>query len=346
MYRLRFFTAVFLVATFSNAHTQTLGGNTAYNFLKLPYSTSITAGGGVNISHDAQNVSAAFNNPALLTPSLHTQLALSFTQLAAGIKSYTLAGAHYSHTLNTTFGVNLFFIDYGTFDAADAAGNRNGTFRATDYVVQFSAGRQYLERWQYGGSVKFIQSSYAPYNSSAVAVDVGVRYIDSANGVSIAMLAKNMGAQLKSYAGEREELPFDLQFGITKKLAKAPLAFSATIQQAHRFNLFYRDTTFNAENGGTISGSFANKLLQHVVFATHIFISSQLEATVGYNHLRRSELSLGTPGNGLSGFSAGFVARFEKLHISYARSTYQKGIAYNQLGLNLMLGKLFSAGTF
>lgn len=341
-----FFILLFFALPFSKAHAQTLGGNTVYNFLGLPYTTALTAPGGINISQPATDVSVALNNPALLNTTLHAQAGLNFTQLPAGIKAYHLAGAYQNQRLNTTFGAQVFFINYGEIQAADAAGNVAGHFRATDYVVQFSAGRQYLQKWHYGGSLKFIQSSYQPYRSSAVALDIGVQYFDSVNGISIAVLAKNMGAQLKSYVGEREELPFDLQLGITKRLLKAPLAFSATIQQAHRFDLFYNDTTFNQETSIDRAASFSTKLLQHFVFAAHVFISKQLEATVGYNQLRRSDLSLGATGNGLAGFSAGVAVRFEKVHFSFARSSYQQSIAFNQLGLNLMLDKLFGAGTF
>jgi len=343
---LRFCLIICCILTLSKVHAQTLGGNTAYNFLKLPYTPPLTASGGVNISDPAQDVSLALNNPALLHPSLHAQLGLNFTQLVAGVKGYQLAGAWHDQKWNTTFGAQVIFLNYGQIQATDAAGNGMGQFRATDYVVQLSAGQAYLQKWHYGGSLKFIQSSYQPYSSSALAIDVGVNYIDTVNNLSIAVLAKNMGAQIKSYAGESEELPFDLQLGITKKLAKAPFAFSLTLQQLHRFNLLYNDTTFNEQTSIPVSASFANKVMQHVVFASHIIISKQLEAIVGYNHLRRTDLSVGTVGNGLAGFSIGVAARFEKLHFSYARSTYQRGISYNQLGLNLMLNKLFGAGMF
>lgn len=343
---MRFYTLIVVVVTFSNAHAQTLGGNTAYNFLKLPYSTTLTAAGGVNNSYRAADVSVALHNPALLNASLHAQLGLNFTQPAAGIKGYQLAGAYHYQKWNATFGGQVFFVNYGKLQGADAAGNLLGQFRATDYVVQLSAARQYLQKWQYGASLKFIQSSYQPYRSSAIAVDIGVNYFDSANGISISALAKNMGTQLKTYAGEQDDLPFDLQFGITKKLQKAPFAFSITVQQTHNFNLLYNDTTFNQETNTAAATSFFNNAFLHIVLATHIFISKQLEATIGYNHLRRAELSLGTTGNGLTGFSAGFSARFEKLHVSFARSTYQRGISYNQLGLNLMLNKFFGAGSF
>lgn len=343
---LRFCVTIFFIVTFSKAHAQTLGGNTAYNFLKIPYATALTAAGGVNISHSSNDVSAALNNPALLNASLHAQAGLNFTQLTEGVQGYHLAGAHYNQKWNTIFGAQVLFINYGKIQATDAAGNSAGHFRATDYMLQFSAGRQYLQKWHYGASLKFIQSNYQPYRSSAVGFDVGVQYLDSVKGISICVLAKNMGMQIKRYAGTSEELPFDLQLGITKKLSKAPLAFSATVQQAHRFDLFYNDTTFNQETGLNPSPTFSNKLFQHFVFAAHVFISKQLEATLGYNQLRRTDLSIGTAGSGLAGFSAGVAVRFEKLHFSFARSSYQRGFAYNQLGMNLMLNKLFGAGSF
>ena len=306
----------------------------------------LTAAGGVLVSYAAPDVSVALTNPALLNPLLHAQVNLTFTQVVAGINGYSLAGAVHDKKSSTTFGAGVFFLNYGQLQATDAAGNQEGTFRANDYVLQVSAGRHYLQKWHYGATLKFIQSSYQVFRSTALAADVGLYYTDTAKGVSIGVVAKNMGSQVKKYAGEPEELPFDLQAGITKKLAKAPLAFSATIQQAHRFNLLYHDTTFNNETNAEAQTSFSNKLLQHFVFASHIFISKQLELTLGYNHLRRTDLSIGTTSNGLAGFSAGFAARFEKLQVSYARTSYQRGASYNQFGLNLLFDKLFGAGTF
>jgi hypothetical protein len=343
---LRFLITIFLSITFLKPHAQTLGGNAAYNFLKFSYATSQTAAGGVAVSQPSADVALALNNPALLRPALHAQAALHFTHLPAGIKGLHLASAYHDEKRNTTFGAALTFIQYGSITQTDAAGNVAGRFHPVDYQLQLSAARHYLERWQYGATFKFIQSSYQTYRSVAVAVDVGVQYLDSAKGWSLAVLAKNMGMPLKGYAGAPEELPFDLQWGVTKKLADAPLAFSISAQQLHRFNLLYNDTLFNSETGNATTPSFGKKLLHHVVVAAHLFISRQLEATVGYNPLRRYELSLGTAGNGLAGFSAGFTARFEKLHISYARSAYQRGIAGNQLGLNLALDRFFGVGKF
>jgi hypothetical protein len=74
--------------------------------------------------------------------------------------------------------------------------------------------------------------------------------------------------------------------------------------------------------------------------ASHIYLGNNLEATLGYNHLRRQELNIGSSGNGLNGFSMGVRIKFSKLQVLYARSNYQRNISYNQLGLNLKMDQL------
>jgi hypothetical protein len=182
------------------------------------------------------------------------------------------------------------------------------------------------------------------YKSSAFAIDFGVLYSDSANKLFASVLAKNMGFQLKTYAGESEDLPFDLQIGITKRLQNAPFGFSVSAQHLHQFDILYNDASFNAENGFSSGNNFFNKLLNHFVVATHIYVGNNLEATIGYNHLRRQELNIGSSGNGLNGFSMGARIKFSKLQIEYGRSNYQRNISYNQLGLNLQLNELFGLG--
>jgi hypothetical protein len=326
----------------ASLQAQTLGGDAAFNFLKFPSSSLLGAAGGINISYQPNDVGFAFNNPALLQPTLHSQMAANFTNLSAGIKALNLAGAYQYR--QTTFGGGIHYIHYGTTPQTDASGNELGTFKPADYVLQASAAQQYLQKWHYGASLKFIHSQYGLYRAAAIAVDAGVFYKDSINGLQLSLLAKNMGAQLKSYTNEKEDLPFDVQIGITKRLQKAPFAFSLTAHHLHRFNLAYNDTIFNSANNFSSTSSFTNKLFNHFVVATHIFIGQRLEATVGYNHLRRSELSIGSAGNGLTGFSAGFAVRFEKLHISFARSTFQRNIATNQFGLNLVLDNFNGLG--
>jgi len=343
-YALRFCFTIFFILVYIAGAAQTLGGSAAYNFLSLSGSTQASAAGGQNVSYSLGDVGFATQNPALWQPQFNGQLALHFTDVTAGIKALHLSSALHHQKQNTTFGGHVFFIHYGSLQQTDAAGNVSGTFQAYDYVVQLAAAKQYLERWQYGGALKWIQSIYGAYNSSALAVDFGLLYKDSLNGLQLGLVAKNMGVQVKAFAHDREELPFDLQVGITKKLSKAPLAFSLTLHHLHRFSILYDDSTFNRQNNFTTSHSFFNKVFNHFVLATHVSMGQHLEATIGYNVLRRTELSVGTAGNGLSGFSAGLTARFQKLQFHYARSTYQKGIGNNQLGVTVNLQQLGGIG--
>jgi hypothetical protein len=333
----KIFLSAILFFAAAGLKAQTIGGSAVYNFLHLPATPSLSAAGGINVSQENGDAGSALNNPALLNPELHSQVAANFNAFFNGIKAYQLAGAWYSKKWNTTFGGGLFFVDYGKLPQADIYGNELGTFHPSDFSFQLSASRNYSERWRYGGTVKIIRSSYGSYGSTGLAFDFGLHYSDTANGFSAGMLAKNMGGQLSSYGGSREDLPFDLEAGVTKRLANAPFGFSLTAQQLHRFNSTYNDTTFNNANGFTSKASFANKLFNHFVLATHVYLNRNLEFTLGYNFLRRTELNVGATGNGLNGFSAGFRARFSRLQVQYARAYFQRGNAYNQFGLQFPL---------
>jgi len=323
------------------AKGQTLGGVAAYNFMRLPATPLLTAAGGVNVSYETDDAGLAANNPALLHLRLHGQLALGFNAFLAGIRQYSASGAFHHERSSTSFGGQINFLHYGQIEETDASGNIMGSFRPVDFVVQASAARNYRERWQYGLTVKWIHSSYQQYGSSAIAFDAGVLYRDSANGFTASLLAKNMGFQLASYAGEPQDLPFDLQAGFTKRLSKSPFGFSVTAQHLHRFDISYRDTVFNNENDITGGNGFFSKLMNHFTVAAHIYVGSHLEGTIGYNHLRRNELSMGDSGNGLSGFAAGLRVKYEKLQVQLAHTTYQRGISHTQLGLNLQLARMF-----
>jgi len=281
---------------------------------------------------------------------MHSQMNAVFNDFYAGIKAYHLSLGYHRQEIKTNFSWGLNYHDYGTIIQTDASGNTFGKFRPVDWVMQFSASRKYLDIWNYGATLKFINSDYGQYSSNGLAMDIGVLYEDSSKLISASVLVKNLGFQLKAYEGTSgDDLPFDLQAGITKRLINAPLSFSLTGHHLQRFNIAYNDTTFNNDNGfGNETGkkfSF-DKLFRHIVIGTTIYIGDHVELTAGYSYLRRKELNIGSGSNGLNGFSIGFSAIFEKLQIRVARSNYQNNSAYNQFGLNLQLNKYFGLGKF
>ena len=339
----------FLILISSRLFSQTIGGSSVFNFLNLPNTPQLTALGGVNTSFQSNDAGMAFYNPALLLPAMHTQLNLVFNDFYAGVETYHMNFAYHHQKLNTTFNYGVHFFDYGNITQTDAAGNVFGEMRPSDWVMQIGASHAYKEKWNFGTTLKFITSNYGIYKATGFAADIGLLYKDSSKLFSASVLIKNAGFQIKKYNGARVgDLPFDLQAGITQRLKNAPFSFSLTAHHLHQFDITYNDTLFNNTNDfdNTGKGFTFDKLFRHVVLATTIHLDKKLEATIGYNHLRRKELNIGKDGNGLNGFSTGVAVLLNKIQIRFARANYQNNTAYNQLGLNLKLNEYFGLGKF
>ncbi len=321
---------------------QTLGGNSAYNFLKLPATAQLSALGAVNVSNISNDAGLAFNNPSLIRNDMSQQLHFSFNNLYASVKNYHSYFVYRYDKWKTNFGIGVNFLDYGSLQQTDPSGNIMGNFHPNDYVVQLSACRQYENKWYYGASIKYIGSNYGIYRSSAIAMDIGVAYADTVQQLQVSLLMKNMGTQVKQYQNSTpDDLPFDVEMGITKKLAHSPIQFSLTAHHLHQFNIRYSDSSFDNNSGQTETAKtfFADKLFRHFVLAAQVYAGSKLELTVAYNYLLRKELIIANSSNGFTGISFGAGVIFRKIQIRYARSHYQNNTAYNQLGLNLALNE-------
>ncbi|HET9430091.1 MAG TPA: type IX secretion system protein PorQ [Chitinophagaceae bacterium] len=345
---MRFPLTILFLALFCQLSAQTLGGNAVFNFLQLSPTPQLTALGGINVSQPSHDIGLAFNNPALLKPTMHAQVNTVFNGFYGGVNAYQLSGGWHHEKLNTTFFGGIHYLSYGKITETDASGNILGQLNPTDWVVQLAASRSYREKWNFGLTLKYIQSNYGLYRSNGIAMDAGLLYHDSSKLFSASLLARNMGFQVKEYAGtDPGDLPFDLQIGLTKKLADAPFSFSVTAHHLHQFDIRYNDTLFNNENGfdnGSLKKFSFDKLFRHFVFATTIHLGDKVEVQAGYNHLRRKELNIGNAGNGLTGFSLGVGVLLNKLDIRYARSHYQNNTGYNQFGLNIKLDQYFRLG--
>ena len=324
---------------------QTLGGSSIYNFLKIPNTPQLAALAGINISQQSNDVGLSFNNPALLRPAMHSQASLAFTAFYAGIGDYQAMAAFRSEKWKTNFAAGVNYVQYGSITETDPAGNIMGQLHPADYVVQLSASRQYEQRWYYGATIKFIHSGYGQYSSSGAALDIGICYADTAHLLQVALVMKNMGANLKAYTGTAAgDLPFDLEAGISKKLAHAPIQFSLTAHHMHQFDLLYNDTAFNNSNGyaSAPNGKLGfDKLFRHFIAAVQVYTGDKVELTAGYNYLRRKELNIGNAGNGLNGFSFGAGVILKKMQLRYAWSYYENNRAFHQFGFSLNLGDYF-----
>lgn len=319
-------------------YAQTLGGSSTFSFLKLPASPQLAALGDFTLTVPSRDISLGAHQPALLREDMHGQVLASFNLMYAGIRQMHAMGGLHHEKWETDFAAGIQYLHYGNAVQTDPAGNILGDFQARDYAVYLSASRRYLGRWRYGATIKMVQSQYAQYRAGALMMDMGILYSDTSRLLHIGFLARNMGFMTRAYSGQGEDLPFDLQLGITKRLKGAPLQFSVTAQRLHQFDILYQDTAFNISNYGSKGNDgFFTKLFQHFVFAAQGFVGDKVELTIGYNVLRKAELSITNTANGLTGFSYGVGVTLPRLQVRYAGSQYQNGAAYHQFGLNVDL---------
>ncbi len=330
----RVFIIVVLVYIATMCYAQTLGGNAVFNFLSQSNTAQLAALGGVNISSIGNDVGMAFHNPALLRNEMHQQVNTSFNAFLAGISQYSATTAFHLANKNLNLGLGVQYLNYGTLVQTDASGNVLGNFRPTDYVVQMMVSKQYNERFWIGATAKYIQSNYGAYRSNALAMDFGLLYFDKQHEIQASVVVKNLGTQLATYNndGKKEELPFDIQAGISKRLKKAPLQFSLTAHNLQRLNIYYNDTSFNAVEGGVNAGAL-QKVFAHLVVSTQIYLSQNVELNFGYNFLRRQDLNIYGTTSGLNGFTMGMGVLFQKLQIRYGTGFYQRNM-FHQVSLN------------
>ncbi|MEY5045737.1 MAG: type secretion system protein PorQ, partial [Bacteroidota bacterium] len=268
---LKAFLGVILVLFTIAGQSQSLGGNSVYNFLKLPMGGQLAALGGKNVSLWSSDLGLVAENPALLKNQHHAFLSSTFNYIAPSVTALQGLGAFHHEKINTSFSIGLVHLLYGEEMQTDASGNILGSFRAFDQIVSASFAKAYGKRWRYGATLKYIYSSYGIYKSAGLAADVGLSYFDENRKLQIGFAARNMGVQLKTYGGVSEDLPLDLVIGVSKQLEKAPLRFSVTVQRLHQFDLLYDDSLYNNESFGTTeSAGFVKKLFSHFVFGTEL----------------------------------------------------------------------------
>jgi hypothetical protein len=98
-----------------------------------------------------------------------------------------------------------------------------GTFTAGEYAFNLGWGRQLDSLFSIGANLKNIYSHLDTYHSYGIAVDVAGTYSSAKSQFTATLMALNIGRQLKYYIdGNNEPLPFEVQLGLSKKLAHTP----------------------------------------------------------------------------------------------------------------------------
>jgi hypothetical protein len=296
-------------------------------------------GGNQVAINDSTDLNVSYNNPSLLKADMKNQLALNYVGYFAGI-NYGYAAYSFGTPLPGNFAVGIHYINYGSFIEALETGEKTGaTFGAAEYAFNLIWSNSY-NRFTYGINLKPILSSFENYQSIGIAADLGLTYYSKNQHTTIALVARNAGTQLKTYydGAERETIPFDLQLGISQKLAHAPIRFAATLQHLQKWDL----AKPTEDNTGTTTiyteDNFTKKLMRHAVLGVELLPSPNFTIRAGYNYQLRQEMKLDEKMSTV-GFSWGFGFRVKRFQINYGSARYSLAGSSNLISVAINLNE-------
>lgn len=289
------------------------GGKTSYDFLNVPANARLAGLGGVNVSLANRDVNFFFSNPALVTDSLAGFGSAGYTFYVGDIGQAAFSYAHDFNTIGTlTFGVQ--HVSYGEIPGYDASGAEIGSFKSGETALVVSKSHT-AGAFTLGASVKGAFSSIAGFRSAALLLDLGGTFRHPRQDLTVGLVIKNFGFVLSEYSETSEtELPFDVQAGVTFKPQHMPIRVSMTAYNLARPGDAYDNPDDADDDAGTLA-----QVMQHVNFGAEILFHKNVNALIGYNVLRQTELKTESHGGGIT-FGVSF--RVKAFDIAISRTGY------------------------
>ena len=340
---------VFFVFVLNTIAYPQLGGRFVYEFLEVPVSARAAALGNNQVAIFDKDISLALYNPSLLNSRMKDNVNLCFIDYPSDVRFGNVAYARFHKKSGLMMLGNIQYLNYGKFDQADEFGNITGTFSGGEYTFNLSASKEVYKRFIAGVTAKFIYSTLEKYNSIGIATDYAISYHDTASLFCATMVINNFGTQIKSYSGTYEPLPLNVQLGLSKKFAHAPLRISIIAHHLNIPDFTYYDPAkdqkniFDNSQTQTNQQPFSEKLLRHFIVGGELVFSPNFYVGFGYDHQRRREM-LFTGRKGFTGYSWGFGMRISKFHIAYTRFAYHISGASNYFSISANLGEFYKKG--
>lgn len=339
----------FFFAATGTSHSQVAGMNTLL-LLQMP-SSARTAALGVSYLplFSPNDITVGIDNASLISPNYHRRLNLDYVGLFSGSK---FCSASYGVDFHR-FGVFLFgihYYGYGSFDAYDDVDVPQGTFSASDIALSASWGLQIDSSFSVGASLKPVLSQYESYSAFALSLDVSGSYVSPDKHFVATLQAKNIGAQLATFDGTVEHIPFNLSAGCSYKAQNAPFRVFFQLDHLTRWKLSY-DDPLNSESeidpytGQPVSKPWydkatnaLDKAARHASLGLEIDIKKVFFVRFGYRYRQSVEMSASDRTNiNFSGFSYGFGINTKRFEFSFARRNYHLGQAPNYLSISFKL---------
>ena len=280
----------------------------------------------------------AVQNPLLLNDTTLFQLEMSGGSLGEGIQ--LLQGSYGFKIKGHPVIAAAQTIQYGEFTATDVWGNNLGIFYAGDIALSLGTPLAEWHNWRFGMTGKLVNGTYESYQSWAVALDFqAMTRLES--GLDVAVLLKNTGRQLSTFAGTREALPLNILVAFGQKLEYAPFRWALVVDQLNRPNLGYDDpnlVTVDPVTGQTTQGtqSLLNLGLRHLNGSLEFLPTQRLHIMAGYSFRRQFEMALSDRRTS-GGFTLGASVYFSKFQLHFANELRSVAGRMNTLSLNLNL---------
>ncbi|AJR04315.1 type IX secretion system protein PorQ [Siansivirga zeaxanthinifaciens] len=318
-----------------------LGGESTYQFLNLVSSPRQAALGGKVLTNVDYDVTQGLFNPATINPEMDNQLALNYVSYLGGIGYGTAAYAYTVDRRTQTFHAGITYVNYGSFDGYDEAGNATGTFSGNESAISFGYATQIgYSDFYAGANLKLITSKLEQYNSFGAAIDFGIIYINEYLDFNAALVIRNLGTQITTYAGLQEKLPFEVDFGMSQRLENVPIRWHITLENLQEWPISRpnpaRQTSDLSGNQTEEKIGFLGQVMRHSIFGAEIFPDGGFNIRLGYNFRRAEDLRILDQRN-FSGLSAGISIKMNKMRFSYTHAKYTSAANSNFFGLQIDL---------
>lgn len=286
-------------------------GNTSFDYLLLPSSTRMSAIGGNNVSIIENDASTIYHNPAFLGQEMDKTLNINYLNYIAdvGVGNVTFTKAIGERS---AWGVGVNYANYGNM-VETTQDQIIGDLQARDICGNIFFSRDLTEKIRGGVDAKFIYSDYAHNTAIGLGVDLGLSYYDRDQNLSFGLVSRNMGRQIKAYEEELANMPWEVELGFSKKIAHAPIRYSATFRDLNRLKSY--------------------GFMQHFVFAVEFLPTDNFWVGLGYNLRRASDMKI-DGGNKFAGFSAGAGLKVKAFAFGFSVAQYHPGATAFMIGVS------------
>lgn len=276
--------------------------NSPFSFLRY-VSDARAAGLSGAFTAMEDDLGSIYFNPAAISTVESKPLKLTFLKHVLDINS---GNAAYVHDIPDygKLAYQVAFVNYGSFDYADADGNRTGrTFTGNELALGVSYSDALDTNFYYGVTLKYIHVFLEEVNTSALALDAGLFYDLPDDRTNIGLSLLHLGTQLSKINGVSEDLPLDLRLGVNHQLEGLPLLLNLSFHHLTDESKGFFDRFTSFAIGGELS------------FGEYVRVRA------GYDNQVRTLTDANVDG-GLTGFSFGAGVVTNLMNIDYSFNRY------------------------